>query len=398
MRRALWSLVSLLLVGPAQASAQATLVNGFGGPADFGTIEVFAGDDEDSIVDVTPAFPMGLTIFGQTYNSIRASSNGLVSLGGPRNMAPINPMPVGGNAFIAAYSYDMLPDGAPAPVGANRVYAHVIPGDAISGGRVYITWYLVRATRLTGPERVSAQLEIRHSAAAGVTTLVFRYNLCEWSIAGSGTLHAQAGFNRGDDALGEFVALPGSGTAGVRSLCTGTNNGSPGVWQLVLRGPSVEVMCGDGIRQTGELCDDGNTMDGDGCPATCQGAACGNGIMEAGEACDDGDLRDGDGCSSTCMLETVPMCGDGTQDITEECDDGNTSPRDGCDGSCRIERAPDGGEPLFDAGRRDGGTGRDTLVIGGGGCSCRVGTRASASLSGVAFLGLAMMLMLRRRR
>nr|HEX4315222.1 DUF4215 domain-containing protein [Kofleriaceae bacterium] len=34
------------------------------------------------------------------------------------------------------------------------------------------------------------------------------------------------------------------------------------------------------------------------------GAVCGNGIVEAGETCDDGNTTDGDGCSSTCQTET----------------------------------------------------------------------------------------------
>ncbi len=34
-------------------------------------------------------------------------------------------------------------------------------------------------------------------------------------------------------------------------------------------------------------------------------AVCGNGIQEAGEQCDDGNTRDGDSCSSKCMTEVV---------------------------------------------------------------------------------------------
>lgn len=45
---------------------------------------------------------------------------------------------------------------------------------------------------------------------------------------------------------------------------------------------------------------------------------CGNGIKEKGEQCDDGNLKDGDGCSSTCNLgdnELVPViCGDVNDD------------------------------------------------------------------------------------
>ena len=32
---------------------------------------------------------------------------------------------------------------------------------------------------------------------------------------------------------------------------------------------------------------------------------CGNGIVEPGEQCDDGNLNDGDGCSSLCLIEAI---------------------------------------------------------------------------------------------
>jgi TonB family protein len=34
-------------------------------------------------------------------------------------------------------------------------------------------------------------------------------------------------------------------------------------------------------------------------------AVCGNGILEAGEQCDDGNTSDGDGCSSTCIKDVL---------------------------------------------------------------------------------------------
>lgn len=54
-----------------------------------------------------------------------------------------------------------------------------------------------------------------------------------------------------------------------------------------------------------EECDDGNTVDGDGCNASCQTEFCGDGIVNNGgaEECDDGNTVDGDGCSSTCKKE-----------------------------------------------------------------------------------------------
>src|SRR5213075_2532769 len=35
----------------------------------------------------------------------------------------------------------------------------------------------------------------------------------------------------------------------------------------------------------------------------CHPVVCGNGKMEPGEVCDDGNARDGDGCSSGCRVE-----------------------------------------------------------------------------------------------
>ena len=69
--------------------------------------------------------------------------------------------------------------------------------------------------------------------------------------------------------------------------------------------------CGDGNLDSGEECDDGNNIDGDGCSADCMIETpepyCGNNILESGEECDDGNNIDGDGCSADCMIEE-PAC------------------------------------------------------------------------------------------
>ena len=57
--------------------------------------------------------------------------------------------------------------------------------------------------------------------------------------------------------------------------------------------------------------------------------------MTADEECDDGNTVDGDGCDATCKLE--PFCGDGTLDGGEQCDDGNNVDGDGCDANCLDE-------------------------------------------------------------
>ena len=92
--------------------------------------------------------------------------------------------------------------------------------------------------------------------------------------------------------------------------------------------------CGDGILGTGEQCDDGNQLTGDGCSPTCKKEFCGDGILGTGEQCDDGNQLTGDGCSPTCKKE---FCGDGILGTGEQCDDGNQLTGDGCSPTCTKE-------------------------------------------------------------
>jgi len=191
------------------------------------------------------------------------------------------------------------------------------------------------------------------------------------------------------------------------------------------------AVCGNGVLEAGEQCDDGNTTNGDGCSSTCttEGATgccgqplggqfggcatnldsvtcaelggsfvaggtcvndtctalapavCGNGMVEAGEQCDDGNTINGDGCSSTCTSEAATgccfgigvcvngassencaqvggifasggtcgvdcedpsLCGNGVVNEGEQCDDGNTTSGDGCSSTCTTETTQQG--------------------------------------------------------
>ncbi len=106
-----------------------------------------------------------------------------------------------------------------------------------------------------------------------------------------------------------------------------------------------DEVCGNGLLdpESGEACDDGNTVSGDGCQADCRLPSCGDGIVDAGEVCDDGNNVFGDGCNARCTSDET--CGNGVVDVNvvgESCDDGNNAPGDGCDASCNIERCGDG--------------------------------------------------------
>jgi CSLREA domain-containing protein len=94
--------------------------------------------------------------------------------------------------------------------------------------------------------------------------------------------------------------------------------------------------CGDSMVWAGkELCDDGNQIDSDDCPNSCQSPTCQNGAIEKSEACDDANDSNTDTCLSTCAAAS---CGDGfVQAGVETCDDGNTADGDGCSSACVKE-------------------------------------------------------------
>ncbi len=176
-----------------------------------------------------------------------------------------------------------------------------------------------------------------------------------------------------------------------------------GVWPVSWDTMGVRsVLCGNGVHDSGETCDDGNTLDGDGCSGDCRVeagwrcprdgqpclllSACGNGAPNPGETCDDGNILGRDGCGSDCQIEagwrcpkfgqpciSMVACGNGLLSPGEGCDDGNTVGGDGCSGDCKqVEpgwrcRVP--GKPCTEACAVDAGgcaDGGGTAVCGNG--------------------------------
>ncbi len=129
----------------------------------------------------------------------------------------------------------------------------------------------------------------------------------------------------------------------------------------------VSAVCSNGVRETGEQCDCGQSMI---CTVAQLGGAmldctslqapaggnysggllkcdsmsctydvsaceyCGDGVPNGGEACDDGNMMNTDMCTSACEL---PVCGDTFVQAGEQCDDGNLEKGDGCDDGCKHE-------------------------------------------------------------
>ncbi|MEZ4385824.1 MAG: choice-of-anchor L domain-containing protein [Nannocystaceae bacterium] len=105
-------------------------------------------------------------------------------------------------------------------------------------------------------------------------------------------------------------------------------------------GTTGDGVCGDGVLDLDEECDDGEQNGSDestcGDDCTLKAAVCGNGVSEIGEECDDGNTDDGDGCAADCTTEAMNVCGDGGLGDGEACDDGNDVPNDGCENDCTI--------------------------------------------------------------
>jgi hypothetical protein len=157
------------------------------------------------------------------------------------------------------------------------------------------------------------------------------------------------------------------GDAGCGVLCTSPVGGGGG--SSTVAPPANLKNCGNGLEDSGEKCDDGNTENGDGCNRICQIEAnylcpnwgkpcedqrrCGNGKLTSDETCDDGNTVSGDGCSADCNTvepgwqcrvpgkACVPLCGDGVLKGSENCDDGNTVSGDGCSTTCQKEPGAD---------------------------------------------------------
>ena len=124
----------------------------------------------------------------------------------------------------------------------------------------------------------------RYSPTAGITQQLDR-------TAELGSSTVQSIYSFGEDGFGELYYA-----------------GSAGIFRIVA-GPASVASCGNGILELGEQCDDGGTVNGDGCSSGCDVESarpvCGNSLVESGEACDDGNTTNGDGCSSLCGVESA---------------------------------------------------------------------------------------------
>jgi len=101
------------------------------------------------------------------------------------------------------------------------------------------------------------------------------------------------------------------------------------------------TVCGDGVAEVLEECDDGamnSDVTPDACRTNCRLPGCPDGVVDTGEECDSSCE-----CDFDCRITGV--CGDGFHSVCELCDDGaansDTAP-DACRTDCTPARCGDG--------------------------------------------------------
>jgi len=155
---------------------------------------------------------------------------------------------------------------------------------------------------------------------------------------------APGGGGTGAEAGSSGSGMGGKAGKGGGSSGRGGTSGS----SAVDGGTSGESGAGGGGAVGGASAGAGSGGDaGAGNEAGAASGVCGDGVVDAGETCDDKNRRAGEGCSATCMVESgwsctaqpsecERMCGNGMLDAPEECDDQNSDAGDGCF-DCAVE-------------------------------------------------------------
>ena len=317
-------LPALLTATAATTAVDAVpLLSGFGGPAGYGSGELASNDDgSTAVIDVSSAFTLGINFFSSSftparpyYRSLYVNNNGNLTFNGALGTFTPTSFPIADQPMIAAWWGDVdTRNRTVTPDTRNRVYyaleaaGATRPEGGTSPGRFIATWHYVGYYSNGNDLLNDFQIVLtnRSDIVAGDYDVELRYNQCQWTTGsasggtgGLGGTPAQAGFDAGNRR--DFFALPGSQTAAVLNLCTTSNvvPAVPGLWRFNIRSGGVTV-CGNGARESGEECDDGNTAPGDGCSANCRNELANGAVCTSNPQCRSQFCVDGFCCNSAC--------------------------------------------------------------------------------------------------
>ena len=191
-------------------------------------------------------------------------------------------------AAFDSYGQSVAISGDTAIVGARR------NGDnGFDSGSAYVYWRNEggvdnwgHVTKITASDGTASDFFGRSVAISGDTAIVGA-NGDDDNGSGSGSAYVYRGDEGGVDNWGQVTKITASDAAADDRF-----------------GESVSIS-GDTAIVGASLDDDNGSGSGS---AYIYFSVCGNGMIDAGEECDDGNSADGDGCSSTCTVESGYTC------------------------------------------------------------------------------------------
>jgi len=161
------------------------------------------------------------------------------------------------------------------------------------------------------------------------------------------------------------VPDPDAGSGMDAGACAGRADGDAcGTDGVCMGGACVAALCGNGVTDPSENCDDGNDAAFDGCESDCTFTCSDDSECQDGEACNGLETcnpdshfcergaapEPGSACSTVAVSDGVcglaeacvaAGCGNGVVDGPEACDDGNDVPGDGCEDDCSFSCTDD---------------------------------------------------------
>ena len=226
-----------------------SLINNLGGPKGFGTQFLAATDDgSTAAIDITRAFPGGLTLFGTTYRQIYVNNNGNITFSAP--LSQFTPQAIGAGfaaPIIAPFWADV--DTRAGQVagtggnsqGSNLVWYNLDPADQT----LTVTWDDVGYYSAHADKADAFQLQLIGNGS-GNFQIKFIYQNIAWVTGdasggqnGLGGTAARAGYSSGNGL--HYFELPASGMqAPLLNLPSGAgNSGLDGIWTFDVTGGVV---------------------------------------------------------------------------------------------------------------------------------------------------------------